>query len=469
MPMAKLKTTAKTARKSAHATTAASTSGYAFADPKPSPDNFNTFNPKDVFADSGINVTAVPEAIPAPWRTPPVFSLDEILGAAAVEQIQSANQIVFHSVGDTGGVKEPAAQFAVADAMTADLTGKSYASGLPAFLLHLGDVVYYFGQEVYYFDQFYDPYRDYAGPIIAIPGNHDGVMYPKEVATYSLEPFWDSFCTQSPAHLSVAQGCARTTMTQPGVYFTMDAPFVKIIGLYSNTSETVGTIEGPKNDTQQLQFLTAQLQAAVTERSQGDRRAIILAVHHPPFTGSVSQFPSPAMLKDIDTACTQAAIMPDLVLSGHAHLYERYSRTVGGRQIPYIVAGMGGYYNLSNIKTGTNGLPPKPPLTGTDSQGNPLTLEAFSESTFGFLRLAVGASSIVVDAIGVDEETGKTSTLDSLTVNLNFQSASARQAAVTAKSGGVKSGSAHKAKPQARTESAGGSKKAAGKKKAKKP
>ena len=393
-------------------------SGFAFADPQPSPDNFDTFNPKDVFADAGISVQAVPEAIPAPWDTPPVMSLDQVLGLAAVQQIRAAGQIVFHSIGDSGGIKEPAHQFAVADALTRDLTGKGSSAGRPAFLFHLGDVVYYFGQEVYYFDQFYDPYRDYGAPIFAIPGNHDGVMFPQETAKFSLEAFWNNFCSQQPTHLSEAQGCARTTMTQPGVYFALDAPFVKIIGLYSNTGETVGTLQGPNNDTQQLKFLAAQLQAAVSQRNQGNQFALILAVHHPPFTGSDKNFPSPAMLKAIDAACTQAGIQPDLVLSGHAHLYERYTRSLAGRQIPYVVAGNGGYYNLAGFKKGKTGKPPAPGVTGTDGQGNPLTLNAFSENTFGFLRITVNAQSILVESLGVDEQSGQTSPLDTFSVNL---------------------------------------------------
>jgi hypothetical protein len=361
--------------------------GYAFGDPKPSPDNFDTFNPQDVYADSGINVTAVPEAIPAPWRNPPVMSLDEVMGKAAVQQIQNAGSIVFHSFGDTGGIHDPKNQFAVADALTADRSGKDYGNGAAAFLYHLGDVVYYFGQEVYYFDQFYDPYRDYNAPIFAIPGNHDGVMYTNEPIKFSLEPFWNNFCSKTPTHLSDAQGCARTTMTQPGVYFTLDAPFLKIIGLYSNTSETVGTLSGPNNDKQQQKFLAAQLQNAVTQRSQGDTRAIVIAVHHPPFTGSVDHFPSPGLMKEIDVACAQAGVKPDLVLSGHSHLYERYIRVDGGHQVPFVVAGNGGFYNLAGFKRGSGGQPPQPGISGKDAQGNPLTLKAYAESSFGFLRV----------------------------------------------------------------------------------
>lgn len=49
------------------------------------------------------------------------------------------------------------------------------------------------------------------------------------------------------------------------------------------------------------------------------------------------------LANDIDQACTSAGLWPDAVLSGHAHLYQRFTRAVAGREIPYIVAGSGGY------------------------------------------------------------------------------------------------------------------------------
>jgi hypothetical protein len=44
-----------------------SSTGFAFANPQPSPDDFNTFDPKDVYADCAVVATPVIEAIPAPW------------------------------------------------------------------------------------------------------------------------------------------------------------------------------------------------------------------------------------------------------------------------------------------------------------------------------------------------------------------------------------------------------------------
>ncbi len=373
-------------------------SGFVFADPQMSPDNFDTFNPQDVFADSKVHANAIPEKIPPLVRTPPVMKLDEVLGAARVAQIQSAGQLVFHSVGDTGGIKEPKHQFAVADAMAADLHGKTPAKGRPAFFLHLGDIVYYFGQEKYYYDQFYDPYRDYDAPIFAIPGNHDAVRFVGEPVKFSLEPFVNNFCTKTPVKNSVAGGIARTTMTQPGVYFSLDAPFARVIGLYSNTSEgaTEGMISGPIVGNEQVTFLADRLKELADERKKGLTRALILATHHPPFTGSSQHVPSPGMLRDIDGVCQQTGVWPDLVLSGHAHLYERYTRTMkaDGRQIAYVVAGNGGYFNLSGFKKGKSGAKPKPGATGTDAKGNQLTLKHFDDATFGFLRVTVSATTV---------------------------------------------------------------------------
>jgi hypothetical protein len=111
--------------------------GFAFANPKPSPDNYDEFNPQDVFADSGIAEIQITEAIPSPWKTPAVMSLSDVLDASVIQQIQAAGKIVLHSVGDTGGVKEPSHQFAVADAMAADIGTETYANGRPAFFYHL--------------------------------------------------------------------------------------------------------------------------------------------------------------------------------------------------------------------------------------------------------------------------------------------------------------------------------------------
>jgi hypothetical protein len=38
------------------------------------------------------------------------------------------------------------------------------------------------------------------------------------------------------------QGLVRTAQVQPAIYFTLEAPFVRILGLYSNCLEDPGVI-----------------------------------------------------------------------------------------------------------------------------------------------------------------------------------------------------------------------------------
>jgi Icc-related predicted phosphoesterase len=410
----------------------------AFGDADLTPDNFSSFSKQEISADTAAKGIAQLEPIP-PARSTTPMDLAAVIGATAAQQIQTAGKIVFHTVGDTGGIHSPQFQFAVADAMAGDL-----GSGA-AFWYHLGDVVYYFGQDQYYFEQFYDPYRNYNAPIFAIPGNHDGAVFTGDTAK-SLAAFVANFCTTQPTRNADSQGAVRTTMDQPGVYFTLNAPFVKFIGLYSNTSEggTEGVIANSKIGNAQLTFLQQQLAAAKSERAKGQWRALVIATHHPPFTSSGQHVPSPAMLGQIDSACTAAGIQPDLYLSGHAHLYERYTRTVGGKQIPFIVAGMGGYYDLPGLKpANTRPAPVATPASGTDAGGNPLTLETYNNNTFGFLRMTVSPASIIGEFVTVDATSGKTGVGDSFTVDLKAGTVSNGSSASTAAS--VKT----KAKPAA--------------------
>lgn len=400
------------------------TGGYAFANSTNVPDDYTGFSKQDVQADSSVKAAKHLEPFPKS-RKPEVLELATVLGQNTVDMITKSGKLVFHTVGDTGGVKEPSKQFAVADAMAEDLAGKTYEGGRPAFFYHLGDVVYYLGQERYYYDQFYDPYRNYDAPIFAIPGNHDGMISPS-LKQKTLAGFLENFCTVQPTKNAEAQQFARTTMTQPGVYFTLDLmPFAKIVGLYSNTSEggSQGVISGKVAGTAQLTFLQQQLQAAADARKNGSKFALIVAVHHPAFTGSEDHMPSSNLLRDLDRACDQAKILPDIVFSGHAHLYERYTRNKGGNQIPFLVAGMGGYFNLSGLKPhkGTKTPPPKPKsgVVDQDYEGNKVTLESYDDVTFGFLRVTLSSGTLNCEFIRVDPEKRTITTGDSFTLDLD--------------------------------------------------
>ncbi len=141
-----------------------------FAQPQPSPDPTGFKDPVTDQKQKEINsLEEVPQ--PAGGAAEPILTLQQVYGsagAAKVQAIQQAGQVVFHSVGDTGSAAGPTTQSLVADKMVSDFN-EANAADAPSFLFHLGDVVYYFGESTYYYDQFYEPYRNYPAPIVAIP------------------------------------------------------------------------------------------------------------------------------------------------------------------------------------------------------------------------------------------------------------------------------------------------------------
>ena len=361
-----------------------------FGQPKPSPDPTGF---KDPVTDQKLQEIRKLEPVPQPrgGAVEPVLTLAQVYGsagAAKVATIQQAGQIVFHSVGDTGSVVGPATQSLVADKMVTDFNEANLAD-VPSFLFQLGDLVYYFGEATYYYDQFYEPYRDYPAPILAIAGNHDGVVYPKDPAP-TLDAFLRNFCSATPVPSPDAGNLLRTTMTQPGVYFTLEAPFVRILGLYSNVLEDPGVISGENGqntvlDGRQIAFLTAALKRVKSDNFTG---AVIIAVHHPPFTGGAVHGGSPLMLADIDSACTAAGVWPHAVFSGHAHNYQRYTRTVTAMQIPFLVAGCGGHSPLSPMRATY-----RTPYKIDDT----LTLENYDTTDYGYLRVVVNATTMRIE------------------------------------------------------------------------
>ena len=273
------------------------------------------------------------------------MALADIIGAPAVQEIEAAGSLRFHSVGDTGLLSGNAQQD-VADAMDLDFNVNKSATN-PAFFFHLGDVIYGHSKDLGYRDEFYRPYTKYPGKIIAVPGNHDGETFAGTDPT-PLRAFLANFCaaTATVAPRASAAGVFRETMTQPGVYWMLDAPFVQIIGLYSNIAEGPGDLEGAGGDQQQITWLNSTLKTIAASRKAGGRKALIIGVHHPPFSQG-GHSGSTAMLQQIDDACKATGIGPDALIAGHSHTYQRYTRTVSiaGRQaqVPYIVAGCGGH------------------------------------------------------------------------------------------------------------------------------
>ena len=272
----------------------------------------------------------------APYR----MNLADILPQRAKE-IQKAGKIVFHMVGDTGAAHNPGAQQNMADHMASQVKNTTLPDQ-PSCFFHLGDIVYTFGEEKFYMDEFYKPYALYEAPIFAIPGNHDG--YIVSDSPFSLDAFLRHFCAPSlhvtPASMNADVRNPRPAMNQPNPYFRLDTPFATIIGLYSNTG---GQLD-PTGSTEQQDWLAGELKDAPANR------CLVIAVHHPPFSRG-HHGNATLVQKAIETACSSARRQPDAVFSGHVHNYERFTRKVGSREIPYVIAGAGGHtgYHVDSI------------------------------------------------------------------------------------------------------------------------
>ncbi len=97
----------------------------------------------------------------------------------------------------------------------------------------------------------------------------------------------------------------------------------------------------------------------------------------------------------LDSAFKQAGRWADMVLAGHVHNFQRFTRKVAsnGWQVPYVVAGAGGYHNLHSAAKGANGAKPTTPVS-LPLSGDTMTLEKYVDDRHGFLRLDVAANSI---------------------------------------------------------------------------
>jgi len=349
------------------------------------PVNSPRFNkPRRAFGDPVAASKATPRFIAPPMTnfTNLNLPLDVVLrNAAELKRITDAGKLVFHFVGDTGGVNGTEAQEAIAHAMEGQIQHAATPADRPAFFYHLGDVVYFNGLRHLYQPQFYEPYKYYPAPIFAIPGNHDGdtgVRRGDEPDTEpSLAGFMDNFCSVAPVHVDTY----RETMTQPYVYWTLEAPFATIIGLYSNVD---GSLDG-RGTIEQQKWFEGQMARAPKDK------CLLVAVHHPPYSLDASHGGSPDILAAIDRAVQSSGRYPDAVFSGHVHNYQRFTRETAGRDIPYIVAGCGGYADgpksVHQLQLDADRKPVPHERFPTTVAG--VALEFYDAKNPGFLRITV--------------------------------------------------------------------------------
>jgi hypothetical protein len=307
------------------------------------------------------------------------LGLDVILPDEA-KAAEDAGVLVFHSVGDTGGIHGDDVEKAISDAMDNQISAATAKNPVPAFYYNLGDVVYFNGQSNLYPSQFYEPYQNYHATIFAIAGNHDGDTSTRPGDPVDTEPslfgFMRNFCDPASHHDSPY----RPTMTQPYVYWTLETPFATIVGLYSNVD---GTLDA-RGTSEQQQWLQGQVSNAAKDK------ALIVTVHHPPYSLDTTHGGYPDIEIALDRVIQGTGRIPTAVLSGHVHSYQRYERTLGDKKVPYIIAGAGGYANTQNllhkIEKAANGKALSP---GFQTKHQDLKLMAFNDQEPGFLRVTL--------------------------------------------------------------------------------
>ncbi len=373
-----------------------------FAQPRPTPDptKFEVYHPSDSPAYKRIDALnrehkLAPTPFPLPRGLPePRLTLAAVLGAnghRAMQKITASGQMVFHVTGDTGNTRKPESQNLVADKLVSDFSDED-PKERPIFLFHLGDVIYSFGEAQYFYDQFYEPYRDYPAPILAIAGNHDGMVAPG-VNTPTLQAFLENYCASEFEITPQAGGLSRTAQIQPGVFYTFEAPFLRILTLYSNTLEDPGVIADPHIGHAQLDYLKVALERV---KSEGFKGALVLAHHHPAYTAGSKHGWSEAMLSQIDAVCSATGVWPHAVLSGHAHNYQRFTRHHGATQIPYVICGDGGH-GLAKLRH--KGAAPlrTPQALQVPRHSDKVILESYDDLHYGYLRIVVTASQLRIE------------------------------------------------------------------------
>ena len=256
--------------------------------------------------------------------------------------------------------------------------------------------------------------------------------WPRTLITPTLKAFLENFCAyDQPFHRTPEAGnLARMAGKQPGVYFTLEAPFVRILGLYSNCLEDPGVISTQSQSSLtypgltdvQLDFLKAAFERVKSESFPG---ALLIIVHHPPYVAATPEDTtagkhggSPLMLADLDRVCTEAAVWPHAVLSGHAHNYQRFTRLQGGRETPFVVCGNGGHAHTRLTKKGMPALRTPSTQPASANGSDQVVFESYDDTDYGYLRVIVDAQQLRIEYHpAADGDAAKTPD-DSVTVDL---------------------------------------------------
>jgi hypothetical protein len=300
---------------------------------------------------------------------PQPYSPGSIGGAAL--GIRESSPLVMNVFGDHGAPKQPDPHNAVALAMEADRK--------PDLIYSVGDIVYYNGDPLEYGPQFFETYSHLNSPIVAIPGNHDGDGT-DGIPGSGIGSFMANWCASKPGLPPGFEEFNRDVQIQPSHDWALALSAVTIIGVWTNVPS------GGHLEPEQIAWLTAKLKGAPTDRP------LIIMLHHPPYSIDAHHGGSKKMGDALDKAFTAANRIPDLVISGHVHTYERFTRVAWGRPITYLVTGNGGYHNLHRLAPGAT--PGQELVPG-------VTFENGDDSEYGYVKLTIDRGGVQGEYVGV--------------------------------------------------------------------
>jgi Calcineurin-like phosphoesterase len=363
--------------------------------------------------------TAIPQKAPANSLKLQFKEVD----SEEAESIKRRSVMSFHLIGCSGHFGHPIPQSKVAAAMARQIDdpnafGGSKRAPAPSFCYHLGDIVYKDDdksdparndQQALYNEHFYVPYAGYARSIFAIAGNHDG-KDAKIFEKSAIQHFLHNFCNTDRVRSPDDQLNSRPTMIQPYPYWLLKTPLAYVIGLYTNDING-GQLDDPMSQkTPQYAWLVKTLKS-IREAKNG--RALFLALHYPPFSAAANfkergdpnlgptDKPKPLvpLAKILENAYIEADFHPDVVISAHAHHYQRITYTCAdGRQIPHLIVGCGGHAPIESLATSCNGIQGIAPMTPSNvvfpngynlPPGAHAELAFYNHLDFGFVRITV--------------------------------------------------------------------------------
>ncbi|MEU5879335.1 metallophosphoesterase [Spirillospora sp. NPDC047279] len=271
-----------------------------------------------------------------------VAALTERGTPAAFTMHRSTPEFSFLLLGDTG--EGDRSQYAVVPPALA-------AGGDADFMVIASDVIYPTGEMADYESKFFRPYKDFAGPIYAIPGNHDwydglrgflrvfcnldvGCEPEPWAGTLRFLPrlLWRRSGPVDEEALARARAEYRARpeqrAAQPGPYWAIDTPSLRIVGIDTGITGGIDRDQG----------------AWLREMSAGPKPKLLI-------TGKpllVDDGAKPGPIEDggtVDEIVRDPAHNYVAAIGGDTHNYQRYPvRTDDGRTIEYVVSGGGGAF-----------------------------------------------------------------------------------------------------------------------------